>query len=82
MATAEPPWVRATKDILAGTVGGIAIVFVGHPFDTVKVRLQTQSTISHVYSGPLDCVRKTAKWEGIRGFYKVQHSTIHTPTRP
>jgi len=26
-------------DILAGTVGGIAVTLVGHPFDTVKVLL-------------------------------------------
>ena len=27
---------RALKNILAGTFGGIAIVFVGHPFDTYR----------------------------------------------
>ena len=37
------------------------------PFDTVKVRLQTQPTVNPVYSGVMDCVRKTAKWEGLRG---------------
>ncbi len=32
----------AWKDVAAGTVGGVAICAVGHPFDTLKVRLQTQ----------------------------------------
>jgi len=30
----------AIKDILSGTVGGVAQVIVGHPLDTVKVRMQ------------------------------------------
>ena len=41
----------------------IAIMFV-------QVRLQTQPTVNPVYNGVLDCVSKTAKWEGIGGFYK------------
>lgn len=66
----ESPSERAAKDIFSGTVGGVAIVMVGHPFDTVKVRLQTQPSTSPIYSGTIDCVRKTAQWEGLRGFYK------------
>lgn len=31
------------------TAGGLAVVAVGHPFDTVKVRLQTQSSINPIY---------------------------------
>jgi hypothetical protein len=27
----------AWKDLTAGTVGGVAICLVGHPFDTLKV---------------------------------------------
>jgi len=29
------------KNFVAGGVGGMAAVLSGHPFDTVKVRLQT-----------------------------------------
>jgi len=29
----------AIKDILSGTVGGIAQVIYGHPLDTIKVRI-------------------------------------------
>ncbi|KAI4871679.1 hypothetical protein NFI96_031110, partial [Prochilodus magdalenae] len=39
---------------------------VGHPMDTVKVRLQTQST----YKGIFDCVVRTYKHEGCHGFFK------------
>ncbi|KAI9503559.1 Mitochondrial carrier protein ymc2 [Coemansia spiralis] len=58
---------RAVKDCLAGSVGGIAQVFAGQPFDTVKVRLQTQPDL---YSGTMDAVRKTIRNDGFSGFYK------------
>jgi len=45
-------------------------VVVGHPFDTIKVRLQTQSSTNPVYSGTADCVRKTVSKEGPRALYK------------
>lgn len=40
MATDAAP--SAMVDFLAGTVGGIASLLAGHPFDTVKTRLQAQ----------------------------------------
>ncbi|KAI8966904.1 mitochondrial carrier domain-containing protein [Mycotypha africana] len=61
---------QAVKDCISGTVGGIAQVLVGQPFDTVKVRLQTQSATNPLYNGMLDCVKKTRAKEGIAGFYK------------
>lgn len=33
----------ALVDFLAGTVGGVASLLAGHPFDTIKTRLQAQS---------------------------------------
>jgi solute carrier family 25 carnitine/acylcarnitine transporter 20/29 len=41
---------------------------VGHPFDTVKVRLQTTDK-SH-FRGPLDCLLQTVRKEGFAGLYK------------
>ncbi|KAJ2544505.1 Mitochondrial carrier protein ymc2 [Coemansia sp. RSA 1933] len=58
---------RAVKDCVAGSVGGIAQVFAGQPFDTVKVRLQAQPEL---YSGTMDAVRKTIRNDGFGGFYK------------
>ncbi|CAG8490184.1 315_t:CDS:2 [Diversispora eburnea] len=67
-------FVRAVKDCASGTVGGIVQVFVGQPFDTVKVRLQTQpipkAGEQPRFSGMLDCVQKTIKYEGFTAFYK------------
>lgn len=55
------------RDLAAGGVGGVCAVVVGHPFDLVKVRLQTTHG---VYNGALDCVRKTIAREGMaRGLY-------------
>ena len=51
------------------------------PFDTVKVRLQTQPTVNPVYSGVMDCVSKTAKWEGLRGMSdRARYCTMITLT--
>ncbi|KAG0049216.1 Mitochondrial carrier protein ymc2 [Gryganskiella cystojenkinii] len=65
---------RAIKDCASGTVGGFLQVFVGQPFDTVKVRLQTMPTPlpgqAPKYTGTLDCVKQTLAKEGIKGFYK------------
>ncbi|KAI8082904.1 mitochondrial carrier domain-containing protein [Halteromyces radiatus] len=61
---------QALIDCASGTVGGILQVLVGQPFDTVKVRLQTQSTTNPVYKNMMDCVRQTRAKEGLKGFYK------------
>lgn len=71
MATREEGFLRRTmKNSISGTVSGIAGVLVGHPFDTLKVRLQTQPLHNPVYSGVVDCFVKTLKWEGVGGLYK------------
>ena len=37
-----------------------------HPFDTIKVRLQTNAE----FKGPLDCLMQTIRKEGVNGLYK------------
>lgn len=56
------------KDLFGGTVGGIAQVLVGQPFDTVKVRLQ--SAPEGTYDGAGDVIKKLIQNEGTKGFYK------------
>ncbi|KOS21453.1 Mitochondrial substrate carrier family protein L [Escovopsis weberi] len=56
------------KGFVAGVFSGIAKLTVGHPFDTVKVRLQT--TEASRFRGPLQCVLQTVRHEGVRGLYK------------
>ncbi|KAL5344120.1 mitochondrial carrier domain-containing protein [Aspergillus crustosus] len=56
------------RSFAAGGVGGVCAVVVGHPFDLVKVRMQTAAT--GVYSGAIDVVKKTVAREGlVRGLY-------------
>lgn len=72
-AAVTPPkssLLQLAKDVFAGTCGGISVTLVGHPFDTLKVRLQTQPMDKPIYSGVLDCARKTVQWEGLGGLYK------------
>jgi len=59
---------QSLRALLAGGVGGVFAVVVGHPFDLVKVRMQTAE--KGVYSGAMDVVRKTIAKEGLaRGLY-------------
>ena len=53
---------KSLRALAAGGVGGICAVVVGHPFDLVKVRMQTAE--KGVYSGALDVVRRTLAREG------------------
>lgn len=53
---------------IAGIFSGIAKLSVGHPFDTIKVRLQTTEKIK--FKGPLDCLQQTVRKEGITALYK------------
>lgn len=66
----QKKYITWARDIFAGTVAGINVTLVGHPLDTLKVRLQTQPTNPPVYQGLVDCFKKTYQWEGIGGFYK------------
>ncbi|OAL26845.1 hypothetical protein AYO22_04012 [Fonsecaea multimorphosa] len=60
--------VSGLRSLAAGGVGGVCAVIVGHPFDLVKVRLQTAE--KGVYSGAIDVVKKTVAREGLaRGLY-------------
>ncbi|XP_069772539.1 mitochondrial basic amino acids transporter isoform X3 [Narcine bancroftii] len=54
----------------SGRVAGVAGVLVGHPFDTVKVRLQVQNPDQPRYRGTLHCFQSIAKQESVFGFYK------------
>jgi len=56
---------ESVKAFLSGGFGGMCLVFVGHPLDTVKVKLQT----SNEFTGMLDCFKKTIAKDGVRGLY-------------
>ncbi|XP_004596739.2 solute carrier family 25 member 45 isoform X1 [Ochotona princeps] len=54
------------EEFVAGWISGGLGLVLGHPFDTVKVRLQTQTT----YRGIVDCAIKILRHESVLGFFK------------
>ncbi|MBZ3884594.1 Mitochondrial carnitine/acylcarnitine carrier protein [Sciurus carolinensis] len=63
----KPKTISPLKNFLAGGFGGMCLVFVGHPLDTVK---------PPVYSGTIDCFQKTLIREGITGLYQGMAALI------
>ncbi|KAK4439963.1 Mitochondrial arginine transporter BAC1 [Sesamum alatum] len=59
------------KEYVAGMLAGVATVVVGHPFDTVKVKLQKHNTGAHgmKYKNGLHCTARILKTEGVKGLY-------------
>ncbi|WZZ73488.1 hypothetical protein YC2023_084858 [Brassica napus] len=72
----------AAKDLASGTVGGAAQIIVGHPFDTIKVKLQSQPAPTPGrpprYAGAFDAVRQTVAAEGPKGLYKGMGAPLAT----
>ncbi|XP_020083873.1 mitochondrial carnitine/acylcarnitine carrier-like protein [Ananas comosus] len=70
------------KDLTAGTVGGAAQLIVGHPFDTIKVKLQSQPAPLPgqlpKYSGAIDAAKQTVASEGLKGLYKGMGAPLAT----
>lgn len=58
-------------DIVCGSAAGAAGKLLEYPFDTVKVRLQSQPDAHPPrFTGPLDCFRQTLAREGFFGLYR------------
>lgn len=64
---------RYAIENLGGFLSGSVSLVAGHPFDTVKVRLQAGHTS---YAGASDCLRQTVRAEGIRALYKGMTSPL------
>ncbi|KAI9846448.1 MAG: hypothetical protein M1838_001273 [Thelocarpon superellum] len=61
----------AVKDIGCGSVAGLVGKVIEYPFDTVKVRLQSQPEgVALRYQGPLDCFRQSLRQDGVLGLYR------------
>lgn len=62
---------EAIKDIICGSTAGIVGKYIEYPFDTVKVRLQSQpDNVPLRYTGPLDCFKKSLQRDGFIGIYR------------
>jgi len=62
------------QDLIAGTAAGVALTLVGHPFDTVKVRMQT----TRRFNSAGEVVRKTILREGPLALFKGMGSPMLT----
>ncbi|CAO1630874.1 unnamed protein product [Parajaminaea phylloscopi] len=72
---------RGAKDVLFGSAAGMVAKVFEHPFDLIKVRLQTQPFTEPppgsaekpkgtLYSGAFDAFRSTVKKEGFTGLFR------------
>ena len=67
------------KTFLAGGAGGASLVIVGQPLDTVKVRMQSDT--SGLYKGFVDCITQSVRKEGPLSLYRgiIPPLTATTP---
>ncbi len=61
---------QSAKEIVFGSTAGISGKLVEYPFDTVKVRLQSQPNGVPQFSGAIDCFRQTVSLDGWKGLYR------------
>ncbi|WZY90339.1 hypothetical protein YC2023_047074 [Brassica napus] len=66
------------KEYVAGMNAGLATVAVGHPFDTVKVKLQKHNTDVEGlrYKNGLHCASRILQTEGVKGLYRGATSSF------
>lgn len=57
----------AAKHLFSGTVAGLLAKIVEYPLDTIKVRVQSNST---AYDGYVDCARQILRREGPASFFR------------
>jgi solute carrier family 25 carnitine/acylcarnitine transporter 20/29 len=62
------PW---WLDFAGGVAGGCAGIVVGHPLDTVKLRMQAGQ-----FASPTAALTQTVRAEGVRGLYKGMLSPV------
>jgi ornithine carrier protein len=63
--------VEAVEDVVYGSIAGIVGKYIEYPFDTVKVRLQSQP--DHLplrYKGAIDCFGQAIRADGFLGLYR------------
>ncbi|EJU03883.1 mitochondrial carrier [Dacryopinax primogenitus] len=76
--TTLPQWRLLMNEYLAGTVGGMAGLVVGYPFDTVKVRLQNPETAGKYTHGIWSTFGRIVAEERFLGLFKGIASPMAT----
>ncbi|CAI2183897.1 18455_t:CDS:2 [Funneliformis geosporum] len=67
---------QGMNNMLIGSIAGMAGKLIEYPFDTIKTRLQSQSSDHKQFKGPLDCFRQTLAHEGYGGLYRGLSSPL------
>ena len=68
---------RCRQIVTCRQISGIASKIFEHPFDLTKVRLQSQVLDATArFNGPIDCLVRTFRNEGVRGLYRVRHCLV------
>jgi solute carrier family 25 (mitochondrial carnitine/acylcarnitine transporter), member 20/29 len=65
---ADVPW---WLDFAGGVVGGCCGIVIGHPLDTIKLRMQAGQ-----FATPTEALAQTMRAEGVRGLYKGMLSPV------
>jgi len=68
-----PAEISPLEDFVSGTAAGVAITLVGHPFDTVKVRMQVSPA---TYPDALSTTAMVLRNEGVTAFFKGMASPM------
>ena len=55
------------REFIAGGTAGAIGIFIGFPFDSVKVKLQTHPDL---YRSAVDCLRQSLQTDGYLGLYR------------
>jgi len=55
---------------VASMISGFIVAGAMNPFDVVVTRLYNQDPKARLYKGPLDCLAKILKAEGVGGLFK------------
>jgi solute carrier family 25 carnitine/acylcarnitine transporter 20/29 len=64
---------------MAGVMAGWTVSFIAGPVEHIKARLQVQYAADkskRLYSGPIDCLKKTFKNHGLRGVWHGLSATL------
>jgi hypothetical protein len=60
-------------DFLPGAVGAMFNTYLGHPFDTIRVRMQN---INNRYVSSINCLKSTYRNEGFFGIYRGSTASL------
>jgi len=61
---------------MAGAIAGVGNSIASGPVEHIRIRLQTQTSSTGRYSGPIDALRKIHATDGFRGIYQGQVATV------